>query len=67
MQPVTKCFAKAFDRQYAGPRRTRNSDLSTYYKRHAHRRLRTAERRYLAAGDWDAGIEPKPVTGWDVD
>jgi len=42
------------------------SDVLVWAKRMAHRRHRGAQRAYLQRGDWDAAIESRPLSGWDL-
>lgn len=62
MHVVTKCFSMGW---YG--RRHRHAALCRHYKQHAHSKHRQATRQWLHGEDWDAPLESRPVTNWDVD
>jgi hypothetical protein len=60
MQPV----AYSYKRGYRIVKK--RSRPARFLKRTGHKRVRNATRQYLAHQDWDAVIEARPITDWDV-
>lgn len=62
MQAVTKGYQAGW--RIVGKRAP--SGKARCLKREAHRRARAATREWTARADWDAVLESRPVTDWDV-